>query len=168
VFFVISCYVAMYNLEALASMEGSTALAFTLPVALIAGVSVYGIHRSLIYPIMESFFDTGLARALRRRWPLIRAATLKRLLCRWDHGVGEKDRACERERRIATWADYAQFQYASALSIAFGATVGVIITPGWHPPCWYLIGLGVLFLGAGVTSDWRLRSLTDHVDEEKA
>jgi hypothetical protein len=161
VFFVISYYVASHSLGKLAEIDARTILAVALPVALFAGVTAYGIHRSLLYPLVEFCFDTRRAKTLRSKIPLISAVTVENLLRRWDQGADQEKGDCERARRITSWADYAHLQYVSALCIALGTLVGVIIVREKHPPSWPLIALAVLLVIAGAVSDWRLRSVID-------
>jgi hypothetical protein len=58
-----------------------------LLVALFAGVTAYGVHRSLVYPWIESFFDSRLGKTLRKWFPLISKSTIHMLLWRWNQGA---------------------------------------------------------------------------------
>ena len=165
-YFVISYYVASHNPREFAQIVGATILSVALPVALFAGVTAYGIHRSLLYPFIESWFDSGQGHALRRWMPLIRGATIDMLLRRWDRGAEKDECDCERARHVAIWADYTHLQYASTLCIALGALLGKTIVPGKHPPYWPLVILATLLLLAAFVSDWRLHSIHDHINNE--
>jgi hypothetical protein len=142
IFFVISWYVALHGQLELAKVEGAIVLSVALPVALFAGVTAYGIHRSLLYPFIESFFDSDLAKGWRKRKPLIRVSTIHTLLWRWNQDP--KGTTFEPEginERLNNWSDFIHLQYASAVCIAFGALVGIVVAPGWPPPHYPMIGL---------------------------
>jgi hypothetical protein len=166
-FFMISYYVASHSPKEHLKIDSTTIFSVVLPVALFAGVTAYGIHRSLLFPIIECCFDSGRARRIRRRIPLVSASTKKMLLRRWDRGAEDKTKcACERARHSTVWADYTHLQYASSLCIALGAFVGVIIVPGEHSIYWPLVGLAVLLFLAAIVSDWRLHSVDDDIDND--
>jgi hypothetical protein len=166
VFFVISYFAAWHTSKELQKAIYATDFAFVLPVSLIIGVSVYGIHRSLVYPLLEWLFDSGCVKKMRRKLPLISDSALKTILFRWDSSAGGDEKWSlknARTRHFTTWADYAHSQYVSALCLVLGALVASFVVGGSHQPCPPLIVLGVLFLLAGFVSDWRLRSILDHV-----
>jgi len=48
-------------------IEGKSIFFVDLPVALFAGVTVYGIHRSLFYGLLEWWFDSGLREELAKK-----------------------------------------------------------------------------------------------------
>jgi hypothetical protein len=165
-FFSISYLVAKHG-PLLSELEPTRLLSVGLPLALFAGVSVYGIHRSLIYPFIEFCLDTAPVKAFRKRCPLISIPTVRRLLLSWDRlAEDDKKKICERARQITAWADYAHLQYASSLCIALGALVGTLTIKGRHPPYAPLIVLAFLLLTAASVSDWRLRSLQDHMNDQ--
>ena len=65
IFFVLSYYVACgYDLEP-TIMEAKSFSSSGLLVALFAGVVVYGVHRSLVYPFIEGFFNSKVGKACR-------------------------------------------------------------------------------------------------------
>src|SRR5271156_4210449 len=57
VFFVLSYRVAAEGLKNALEINSKDIFTIGLLFALVAGVTVYGIHRSLIYPIIEWFFN---------------------------------------------------------------------------------------------------------------
>ena len=161
-FFVISYYVASHNPLEPVKIDGPTMLSVVLPVSLFAGVTAYGVHRSVVFPFFEYCFDTDRARAFRQCAPLISDSTIEKLFRRWDRAAEDKGKLdCERARRLTTWADYTQLQYSSAVCIALGALAGFAIDPGKHVPDLRLIFLGIGFFLAAVVSDWRLRSVEE-------
>lgn len=165
VFFVISYYVTLHNPVDLSKVDGKTLLSLGLPVALFAGVTTYGLHRSLFYPLIECFYDSSRGKTLRKRWPLIRVATIRTLLWRWNADDQPSSKLTRRRQneKLDTWADFIHLQYASAHCIVFGAVVGRVVVPGEHPPCWPLISLAVLLFAAALVSEWRTRSVLDYI-----
>lgn len=164
IFFVISYYVALHGSRELAKVEVANVLSIVLPVALFAGVTAYGIHRSLIYPWIEWFFDCERAKAWRKCTSLISVSTIHTLLWRWNQDLqgGTFNREGINER-LNAWGDFIHLQYASTVCIALGALVGIVVDQGSHPPYCPMIGLaGLLFLAAFV-SDWRHHSFLDFV-----
>jgi hypothetical protein len=95
VFFVLSYQVAEHGLKSALEINSKDIFSIGLPFALVAGVTVYGIHRSLIYPIIEWFFScTKIFRENKRklfkkefRWTLISQNTINNLVERWDRGA---------------------------------------------------------------------------------
>ena len=164
IFFVLSYYVSSRNPLEFARIDGSTMLSVALPVALFAGVAAYGIHRSLLYPFAEWFFDSNRGKAWRKRIPLISDLTIDTLLWRWDQDPhpAKWDRKVINER-FNTWADYIHLQYVSTLCIASGAVVGAIIDSGKHSLYWPLIGLACLLFLAAIVSNWRHHSVLDYI-----
>ncbi len=168
-FFMISYCVATRTPQELAKIDGTSMLTVALPISLFAGVTAYGLHRSLVFPIIEYLFDTARANELRKHKPLISDSTIKVLLRRWDRAAEDgAKRGCERARRLTVWADYTQLQYTSVICIALGAVAGVTIVPGRHQPYWPLIALAAFLLLAAVVSDWRLRSVDDRSYQNNA
>lgn len=129
-----------------------------LPSALIAGVFVYGIHRSLLYPFMEWFFNSQRAVEIRKgKWTLISDGTMGHISNRW----ADNDPAKQVERRrefFNVWADYIHLQYTSAWCLLFGSISGAVVSGGdctWNCP---LIILFFIFFIAANVSNWRSHS----------
>ncbi len=161
VFFVISYGIATGGSDQL-QIIGKIDSGMILLASLFAGVTAYGIHRSLVYPLLEWIaFDSDLGKTCRQRVPLIRKFTLDSLMVRWNRGIKdcEVDRRIERSRQMTVWADYAHLQYASSLSIVLGRVAAHITHHQSHVAPWSLFGLAILFFLAGFVSDWRLRSV---------
>ena len=85
IFFVVSYSVACYGLEP-TIIEAKSISSPALLVALFTGVVVYGVHRSLVYPFIEFFFDSDFGKACRNRLPLISNSTIETLRWRWNQG----------------------------------------------------------------------------------
>ena len=94
VFFVVSYYVASHHPVDLSTIDGKTLLSLWLPVALFAGVTTYGLHRSLFYPFIECWHDSDCGKALRQRMPLIRVSTIHILLWRPLQYSDARDKTC--------------------------------------------------------------------------
>jgi len=161
-FFVVSYYVATHNPEDLSPIDDNTFLSLGLPVALFTGVTTYGLHRSLFYPLFESFYDCDCGKCLRSCAPLIRSSTIEKLLWRWDaDGAATGDRK-KLNSHLNSWADFTHLQYTSAYCILLGAIVGCLVAPGEHPVCWPLAFIMVILFLAAFISDWRLHAVLDH------
>src|SRR5438552_17967331 len=75
IFFVVSYYVASNGLEPgleATIIKGKSISSTALLVALFAGVVVYGVHRAVVYSLIECFFDSTVMTAWRKGRPLIR------------------------------------------------------------------------------------------------
>jgi hypothetical protein len=117
IFVVVSYYVAFYGLEAtVMKIEAKSISSPALLVALFAGVVVYGVHRSMVYPFIEGFFDSKVGKDLRKWRPkalrgwkplaLISHNTIQTLLWRWDQGAEERRWDHEKiNKRLNEWAD---------------------------------------------------------------
>jgi hypothetical protein len=173
IFFVVSYYVAFYGLEAtVMKIEAKSISSPALLVALFARVVVYGVHRSLVYPFIEGFFDSKVGKALRRWKPkalrgwkplaLISHNTIQTLLWRWDdQGAEERRRDHEKiNKRLNEWADFIHLQFTSSLCIVLGVLLSRLM--GKHPPC-YLICVAVFLFVAAFVSNWRSHSVLDYL-----
>jgi|GEM_PF-1997089 hypothetical protein len=172
VFFVISFNFAAHNFV---TFDSANIFSVGLPFALIAGFTVYGLHRSLIYPLIEWAFNLQCAFDLREKClPLISENAVKNLAKIWDSkSANGDDRAFQRGKQIATWGDYTHHQYVSAWCIFSGLTIGFFanLRHHWHhyfrcPILYFLFLTGaVIFLVAAVVSNWRLFSILQHMDK---
>lgn len=167
IFFVIAYYVASHDPHELVKIESTLQFSVALPVALFAGVTAYGIHRSLIYPIIECCFDSEPGKRCRKCMPLISTSTINTLLWRWNQIVEQEKWDCKViNEHLNTWADFIHLQFTSSLSIILGVIVGLIVSPGLHPHYCPLICLAVLFLLAAILSNWRSHTVLDYVRGE--
>jgi hypothetical protein len=173
IFFVVSFYAAFYGLEATTVMKiGAKSMSSpALLVALFAGVAVYGVHRSLVYPFIEGFFDSEVGKALRGWKPkalrgrkplaLISHNTIQTLLWRWDQGAKERERDHKKiNKRLNEWADFIHLQFTSSLCIFIGVLLSWLM--GKDPPC-YLICVAVFLVVAALVSNWRSHSVLDYL-----
>jgi hypothetical protein len=147
-----------------------------VPVALVAGVTAYALHRALVYPLLfESWLDSGWGIKLRNRrlGRLIRKETVDRIIRNWDakgqigkfgqnNNSPEDSRKDMVQRNLRTWADYTHQLYCSALCILLGAiTVVSIDGIRHHPVSWPITSLMFILILSGLISDWRLRVVQD-------
>jgi hypothetical protein len=162
-FFVISCVVAQNGWKALPCI-GKDILAIWLPVAIFVGVIAYVVHRSVVYPFIECFFDGYVSYNSKRCCSPIGANTIRRALYMWSIGEYE-DPKVNFARHLVTWNDYVQLQYTSVLCIIFGAVVGraVACNGDAKADCW-LIALTVAFVVGGLFSHWRLCVVADEFE----
>lgn len=151
--------------EKLGKLTEGESLGPALIMALFAGVAVYSIHRGIIFSLLEWFANGKKGERWRKRWPLIRNATVKFLVSNWDRIVTKGDNvSVVREQRIIGWADNTHFQFTACWCVIAGALSGTPLVNGVdpNPP---LIILGWAFFTSALVSDWRLRSIIDYVDE---
>src|SRR5258706_1179949 len=134
-------------------------LSVGLPLALIAGVTVYVLHRSVFYPLLEYMLDSLSWTKFRREYSLISRETLKRLSDQWGTYGEEKDRKAEQGRNCVAWADYSHFQYTAAFCILLGGLVALLTSYSIHCQWWLLFILAILLLVGAFLSDWRLRTV---------
>jgi len=155
-FFTLSYCIAKYGfigLEAKGIVE-------ELPLSLVAGVSIYGLHRSVVFPIIEWALNTGQSDKLRKCCPLISRKSKAAILKRWGRWAKTRDEyAVKFAEHVCNWADYAHFQYSSALCIVLGSVAGKLCSKGPVEFCWPLFWLTFLFFAAGLISDWRLHAI---------
>jgi hypothetical protein len=163
IFFVISCCVAI-DFRKCPDNEGKSFLTLLLLTSLFAGVTGYGIHRSVIYPFIEWAFNAKWATTLRKRVPLISIEAIDNLFWRWDPSEAEAMRDLNRiNERLDAWADYIHLQFNSAVCIALGAVVMRCLVPGEYAPSPFLIGLAVTLFVAALVSNWRSHSVVDYI-----
>lgn len=164
IFFVIAYYVSFHDPHELVKIESSLLFSVALPVALFAGVMAYGIHRSLVYPFIECWFDSASGKRSRECFPLIQPSTIETLLWRWNQGCKQAELDCKViNEHLNTWADFIHLQFTSALSILLGAIAGFNVDPEKYFFHYQLIFLTALFLISAFVSNWRSHTVLDHV-----
>lgn len=157
-FFAMSFVVASRGWEGLEKIENSDLFTRWMPLAVFVGVIVYVLHRSLLYPVLECFFDSRRARKAQCHCPFICATTVLRSLEMWS--TGEKSEPNENiDRHLTAWNDYVHLQYASAWCIVAGAVCACNANAA--PSC-PLILLTITFFLGGLLSEWRLRVVRHH------
>ena len=145
-----------------------------LAFSLVAGVTMYGLHRSLVYPWIEWAFNMPWAVGLRAKGKtLITDDSIRHLAKIWD-SKSEKlgDLRFQRGKQIATWADYTHLQYVSAWCILSGTFLGSLINifyGSFHPfchliLCLFFVWLARIFILAAVVSNWRLFSVLQRME----
>ncbi len=144
-----------------------------LPVALVAGVIVYGLHRSLVFPLVEWGFNSNWARGKRAEWwTLISKNTIKALAKRCDEKCDDPNKKfSERAKYMELWADYIHLQYTSGWCIIAGSITGAIISDGNilnHPINGWLCAAVILFFIAALSSNWRSHSVDEMWSDPQA
>jgi len=162
VFFVIAYQVSANGTMSVVTFDSSALFGVVLPVSLFSGVTIYGLHRAVIYPIFEYILSTSWVRDYRERCPLISDNAINILRRIWDMGAKKGKEAQQRYHKITSWADNTHLQYVSGLCIAGGSVVGLCMTQsGNHEVYWPLASLAIGFMISGFVSDWRLRRLIE-------
>ena len=165
-FFVLSFCVAAKGGKNPLIIDSSNVFTVGLPFALIAGVVVYGIHRSVLYPLAEWILNADWAKRRRKKWQtLISKNSIEHLVTDWDLRAKAEKREQYRAQQIVIWADYVHFQYVSAWCIAFGGWTGMVIEGGRYQVQWPLFWLTGMFLVAATISNWRSHSVREHWSE---
>jgi len=131
--------------------------------ALVAGVTVYGIHRSVIFPWIEWLLNADWAKKRRAgSMTLISKNTIDDVVRRWDSRAKAREKERYRAEQIVSWGDYIHLQYASAWCIVLGSATGLIFGGHRPPPHWVFLSLlAFFFVLAASISAWRSRSLEE-------
>lgn len=159
IFFVLSFLVATKGWRAVNEIRDFDATSVLL-VSLFAGVISYGLHRSIVYALLEYFWwDTEMFESLRTSCPSIRTKTVEAFLTRWERGSRPTDLCVEVGKHITVWADYTHLKYVAPQCIFWGALVGTSISPGQKEVSWLLVVASLLLFLAAAVSDWRLRTI---------
>jgi hypothetical protein len=169
-FFVLTYSVATKNTSAEIQVNSGNLFSFGMVFALVAGVTVYRIHRSVIYPWLEWAIDANWAKRLRKRGVrLISDNVIRELVDRWDRKAEKEQRHAQmhcRAEQITVWADFIHLQYTSAWCIFAGLWAGQIVGQPCHLRYWrLLIAIGVFFAIAATVSTWRARSVEEYWSE---
>ncbi|TXT16825.1 MAG: hypothetical protein FD138_4679 [Planctomycetota bacterium] len=168
VFFPISYCSGRYGLDGLESALKDSVVT-TLSISLFAGVTAYGFHRSMIYPLLEWGLNSKCAEKHRSTcFSLVSNTTMEVLLSRWKRTGANANQEDENAKHFTTWADYTHLQYVSAECIAFGAIACRIVAKEKLSFSWPLTLLAVLLAVAAIVSDWRLHSVLEFVARRKA
>ena len=167
VFFVLSYYIAMHDVTIFKDGHFPDVSPDVLFVALFVGASGYAIHRALIFPFIEWFFNSETAKRIRTSWPLISDRTIEMLLSRWSYcrKSGEAPLASI-NYRIDAWADYTHFLYVATLCIAFGAIAARIVSQTTPQFSWMMFLFAVCIWLLGFFSHWRQMRLIDHATQQ--
>ena len=148
-FFVLTYSVATKNTSAEVHVNAGNLFSFGMVFALIAGVTVYGIHRAVIYPWFEWSLDAGWAKRSRQcGLTLINDNVIRELVNKWDRKAKKDNEHAKmrcRTEQITLWADYIHLQYDSAWCIVTGYWVGEIVGQPYHMPYWRLFTAAACF-----------------------
>jgi hypothetical protein len=158
-------------------------LATGLAVSLLAGITVYGLHRSLLYPLVEWLLDWKKCADFRNRRFKCRLPFLRRFdECHWcrlisdetikrirrDWGKAERTPGLPHaQEKFTAWGDFAHLQYCSAICLLLGILFARWVAEYHRVAFWPLIFPGFLiFLIAGFVTDWRLRTAREKLAED--
>jgi len=168
IFFVLSYKVAENSqiLNNLSVLKES--LITILTISLLAGVSIYGLHRALLYALLiEPILNSKCCENIRKCCPLITRKTIDYLLAVWDmDSISDTDKIQIRSKKMLPWGDYTHLHYTACWSIVAGALTYICLNGSHyekytiHP---FLCWLSILFFMAGIVSDWRLKSLREYI-----
>lgn len=169
-FFVLTYSVALKNTPAEIQVNSGNLFSFGMVFALVAGVAVYGIHRSVIYPWFEWAIDADWAKRWRKYGVrLISDNVIRELVDRWDRKAEKEERHPRmhcRAEQITVWADFIHLQYASAWCIVAGYWIGGIVGQPCQMRYWKLfIAAAGFFVVAATASAWRARSVEEYWPE---
>ena len=139
-----------------------TSFSIAVAISLFSGVVVYGLHRSLFYPLLEWYFDSECGRSHRRCCPLIQHSTIVTLLRRWDYQWSDPPLKSV-NTHLNAWGDILHFQFTSTHCIALGSLVSMGANPGRYVISWPLVVAAALLFVAAIISNWRHHALIDYV-----
>jgi hypothetical protein len=169
-FFVLSFLVASHGWNELQDEAGKLG-ANWLGIAIFVGVMVYVIHRSLLYPLIEFFFDwfddwcnsgrsspcCNKAKHWCRSRTLIRTDTISKLLDSWSTGTDNQPQN-NIAKHLTAWNDYIHLQYASVWCICLGPIPSMFASKELSIDWPLIMILGILFVG-GLVSERRYRAV---------
>jgi hypothetical protein len=171
VFFVLS----YWNATGSPCLKPENIFTILAPFALASGVVIYGIHRSIFFPLVEWEFNTERNKRWRVksfdpkfefRFSLLSYSAAVAMAKRCDDkGESKTEKLRERAKAVELWADYVHLhlQYTSAWCVFFGAIVGWVVD--WKNAHHFNLPLGsltVVFFAAAAISNWRLYSALDY------
>src|SRR5579863_3856523 len=92
-FFVLTYSVATKNTPAEVQVNAGNLFSFGMVFALVSGVTVYGIHRSVVYPVFEWAIGANWAKKCRKNGTsLISDNATRDLVNRWDSKADNESR----------------------------------------------------------------------------
>lgn len=149
-------------------------LSLGVAIALVAGVTIYGLHRSLLYPLIEWILNSKSAIRLRQKnWiTLISKESMERLVERWDRKAEDSKLWLSRTEQFQTWADYIHLQFNSAWCLTLGAWAGggfqiksSFCPLEWVDVDWRLPMFVGIMVAAGFVSNWRSIAVEEYAKE---
>ncbi len=165
-FFVLAYSVVTWG-DAKKYINSGNVFTVALPVALVSGIIVYGLHRSLVFPWVEWAFNSDNAKKLRKvkYCSLISQNVINNLVNKCDNKCKDnKSKLRGRAKYMELWADYIHLQYTSGWCIIAGSITGAIISDGNflnHPINKWLALAAAIFFLAALSSDWRSHSVEE-------
>lgn len=160
-YFVVAYQFTSSGSNAFVKLDSSAVLSVALPVALLAGVTIYSLHRSVVYPLIEWFLNSDVARGWRQCAPLISPNTKSVLRSQWFIGVKKEEENAAIVRHLTNWADHTHMQYASGICLALGSMACRLFETGVYEKSCPIVIAVFLFLVSGLLSDWRLHSVRE-------
>ena len=163
VFFILGYIKAAGVPEQIKSIDGST-ITLGISVALVSGVTVYAIHRSIFNPLLELIRYSKCARVCRIYAPLMSQGAAKAMLARWDASSNGGAPHKARFDAMNSWADYIHLLYSSSLCLAAGSFLGWLENdprPGFSGT---LLSIGLLMFISGFVSDWRRHYMEEIIE----
>ncbi len=162
-FFVVSYQFTCDGPSALALNLSGDAVTSRLAIAAFVGVTVYVLHRAMVYPIIEQVFNLEAVGRRRHQWPLISKRSLNVLGDFWSAGAEANKQAKAIARQIAIWGDYTHMLYVSALCVISGSLLRTQVTPAQYELSWTLAIAAPVLFGAGLISNWRLHTVREYL-----
>ena len=160
-YFVVAYQFTSGGSKAFMKLDSSAVLSVALPVALLAGVTIYSLHRSVVYPGLEYVLNSDTAIGWRQCAPFISTNTKLVLKSQWSIGVEKEKANAAIVSHFTTWADHTHLQYASGICLALGSMACRFFEPGEYIVSWPIVFAVSLFVGSGLLSDWRLHSVRE-------
>lgn len=168
-FLLRSLIAGAYFVAAYAFAKGGIAELSALPTAgarlaflvILVGITAYTLHRALVYPFIESFFNSRTAQSLRRsgRVRFVSPETVKVLKDLWCAAEqSSPDKAAI--SHIRTWADYTHVLYVSSFSLVGGISLAEFTAQSAYDPR-IVIALSYVMLVGALLSDWRLHAVRE-------
>jgi len=168
----VSCLIAYKvtgdGVGSVGSIAAKNLFSEVLPIAVFSGVTIYSLHRSMVYPWIEHILNSDRGRTWRQKWPLISRNTIELLSSQWIFNAEPGKESQALSSHYSTWADYTHLQYAFAICIAVGSAVRTLVHPADYVVNPLLATLILIFLTSALISDWRLHAIREHVARGKA
>lgn len=126
---------------------------------LVIGILIYGIHRSVIYPWVELFFNSNWHRSIRPHNRSISKNSTDALLFRWTLNSEKEDNHAKTiSHHFTTWADYTHLLYCAAWATILGY-IAAEAPYDWFR--YWVISTG--FLSCAWVSDHRFHCVEDYI-----
>lgn len=167
VFFLIAFEISTEGVVELLKIDPLSIFRVIFPVSLFSGVTIYGLHRSILYPPFEWLLSATWVKQIREKVAPISDNSIDTIKKIWN--LGAKDKTIEQHyaEKIETWADVTHLQYVSSWCIFAGTFVGRNFTKSsCHGIILPLMLLASLFFCSGLVSDCRLRRVIETLTDQ--